>query len=448
MNLQVKLAKLEEVKSACRTDSPARERITALFDEGTFTELDGFVCTGKEGVGVITGYGSIDGSIVYAFSQDVSACSGAVSKAHAEKIAKVYELAVKNGAPVVAIFDSNGAKVSEGVEVLASYQKILSMSQNLSGVGPQIAVVAGSCVGISAMMAASADITVMAKDAALYLTDAQEDASAEAAAKNGVVSLVEEDALSAVKKARELICVLPLNNLESAPISEGTAPAEAAIDGNTASCDLVKAVSDAESVIELKADYAKHVYTALASIGGSTVGVVSVKGELCDGCSAKAASFVRFCDSFNLPVVTFVDTEGFKSGTSPVTAAKLTAVYADATCPKITVYTGSAIGAAAMAFGSADVSFAWPTAVISALKPATAVEFFWHDRLKGADDTAKARAALEEEYADTEASAFNAANASIVDDVVAPAATRGALITALDALASKRVQRLAKKHSC
>lgn len=448
MNLQAKLAKLEEVKAACKTASPARERITALFDEGTFTELDGFVACGNEGVGVITGYGSIDGSIVYAFSQDVSVCGGAVSKAHAEKIAKVYDLAVKNGAPVVAIFDSNGAKVSEGQEVLVSYQKILAMSQNLSGVVPQIAVVAGSCVGINAMMAASADITVMAEDAALYLSDANSDTSAKAQAENGVVSLVEKDALAAVAKAKELIGMLPLNNLELAPISEGAESAPAVIDDQTASEELVKAVCDAESVVVLKADYAKHVLTALASVGGSTVGVVSVKGKLCAKCSAKAASFVRFCDSFNLPVVTFVDTEGFCGCTTPDAAAALTAAYADATCAKVTVYTGKAIGAACMAFGTADVKLAWPTAVISALAPATAVEFFWHDHLKGVEDTAAARKALEEEYMDTEASAFAAANASMVDDIITPDATRGALITALDALASKRVQRLAKKHSC
>ena len=448
MNLQAKLAKLEEMKSACKTASPARERITALFDEGTFTELDGFVACGDKGVGVITGYGSIDGSIVYAFSQDVSTCGGAVSRAHAEKIAKVYEMAVKNGAPVVGIYDSNGAKVSEGQEVLASYQKILSMSQNLSGVVPQIAVIAGSCVGVNAMMAATADISVMAEGASLYLVNDGSDTSAKAQAEAGVVSMVASDPMDAVKKAKEVLSVLPLNNLELAPISEGAASAPASIDEKTASEELAKAVCDAESVIELKADYAKHVYTALASIGGSTVGVVSVKGKLCDGCSAKAASFVRFCDSFNLPVVTFVDTDGYKEGTTPAAAANLASVYAEATCAKVTVYTGAAIGASAMAFGAADGRLAWPTAVISALAPATAVEFFWHDRLKGAEDTAGTRAALEEEYADTEASAFSAATAGMVDDVVAPDETRASLIMALDALASKRVQRLAKKHSC
>ena len=447
MNLQAKLAKLEEAKAAVKAASPARERITALFDEGSFTELDAYVDCGA-GVGVITGYGSIDGSIVYAFSQDVKSCGGAVSRAHAEKIAKVYELAVKNGAPVVGIYDSNGAKVSEGQQVLACYQKILSMSENLSGVVPQVAVIAGSCVGVNAMMAASADISIMAEGASLYLVNDGGDTSAKAQAEAGVVSMVASDPMDAVRKAKEVLSVLPLNNLELAPISEGAAPAPAALDEKTASDELVKAVSDADSVIELGGAYAPHVYTALASVGGSTVGVVSVKGKLCNTCSGKAAAFVRFCDSFNLPVVTFVDTEGYKEGTCPAAAAKLAGVYAEATSAKVTVYTGNAIGAASMAFGSADIRLAWPTAVISALAPATAVEFFWHDRLKGVEDTAKARAALEAEYADTEASAFTAAASGMVDDVIAPADTRAALVMALDALASKRVQRLAKKHSC
>lgn len=447
MNLQAKLAKLEEVKSACQTASPARERITALFDEGTFVEIDGFVACGAEGVGVITGYGSVEGSIVYAFSQDVTTMGGAVSRAHAEKIAKLYDLAVKNGAPVVAIFDSNGAKISEGQEVLASYQKILSLSNNLSGVVPQVAVVAGSCVGISAMMVASADIVVMAEDAELYLT-AGTDASAKAAAESGVAHVICEDAKAAVLKAREIVSVLPLNNLSIAPISEGADAAPVAIDDTTAPADLAAAVCDADSVIELKAQTGKHIYTALATIGGSTAGVVIVKGALCSCCIRKLTSFVRFCDSFSLPVVTFVDTEGFKESTCPGAAASLSAAYADATTAKVAVYTGNVIGAAGVAFANADIRIAWPTAVISALDPAAAVEFFWHDKLKGAENTAARRAELEEEYKDTEASPFEAAKAGMVEDIVAPDATRNVLIAALDALASKRVSRLPKKHSC
>lgn len=175
MSYQTKLEQLEQKKAALQKSSPARDRLVALFDEGTFVELDAFAACGEEGVGVITGYGSVEGDVVYAFSQDVTTLGGAVSRAHAAKIAKLYELAVKNGSPLVAIYDSNGAKLSEGPEILASYGKILSDAANLSGVVPQIAVIAGSCVGISAMMACSADFVVMAKDASLYLADAQSD---------------------------------------------------------------------------------------------------------------------------------------------------------------------------------------------------------------------------------------------------------------------------------
>lgn len=447
MNFQSKLAKLEEVKAVCQTASAARERITALFDEGTFVETSGFVACGDAGVGVITGYGSVDGSIVYAFSQDVTVMGGAVSRAHAEKIARLYELAVKNGAPVVAIFDSNGAKISEGPEVLSCYQKILALSNNLSGVVPQVAVVAGSCVGISAMMAASADLVVMAEDAELYLT-AGSDASSAAAAANGVAHLVCADAMAAVAKARELVSILPLNNLSIAPISEGTEAAAGVVDNTADSADLAAALCDADSVIELKKEFAPHVFTALATLDGSTVGVVSVKGELCGKCAAKAASFVRFCDSFSLPVISLVDTCGFKKDSCIAAAAGLSAAYADATTAKVTVYTGKAIGAAGIAFGNADLRIAWPTAVISALDPEAAVEFFWHDKLKGAEDLDARRTQLAEEYADTEASPYQAASAGMVDDVIAPAATRSALIAGLDALASKRVSRLPKKHSC
>jgi acetyl-CoA carboxylase carboxyltransferase component len=442
MNYQAKLAKLEEMKSACQTASPARERIAALFDEGTFTETDGFA-----GKGVITGWGQVEGGLVYAFSQDLSAMGGAVDRAHARKIEKVYELAVKNGAPVVMILDSNGAKVSEGPEILQSYQRILSLSNNLSGVVPQVAVVAGSCVGIGAMMAASADFVIMAEDAELCLTVGA-DGSAKTCAENGVAHLCCEDAAAAVKKARELITMLPLNNLSVVPVSVEGAPSGKTVSTELSQAELAEAVCDAGSVIELKAAFADHVYTALASIGGSTVGIVAVKGELCSKCAGKAAAFVRFCDSFSLPVVSFVDAEGFAGCTCPCAAAKLSAAYADATTAKITVYTGSAIGAASVAFGNADLRVAWPGAVISALAPASAVEFFRHDDLKGAADLAARRSELAEEYADTEASPFAAAKAGMVEDIVAPAATRDLLISALESLASKRVSRLPKKHSC
>ncbi len=452
MDLQAKLSKLEEMKANCKKASPARERLNLLFDENTFVELDGFVSNDDEGVGVVTGYGMVEGSIVYAFSQDVTVLGGAVSRLHAEKIVKIYDLAVKNGASVVAIYDSNGAKLSEGAEILNSYGKILALSNNLSGVVPQVSVVAGGCTGISAMMAASSDIVIMAKDAELYLSDANGDISAEAALKAGAVDSVEETAEGAVLKAREIISMLPLNNVSLAPIAEGTSNPEATlVDCDKKSDELVNLICDMGSVIELKKDYGS-AYTALASLGGNTVGVISQKGKIGSKTANKIASFVRFCDCFNLPIVTFVDTEGYcccseNKAQGVVEAAKLSHAYADATTPKITVYTGNVIGAAGIAFGAADLRIAWPTAVVSALKPDTAVEFFWHDRLKGANDLEKLREELACEYIDTMASPYEAAKASLVEDVIAPADTRDTLITALEMLMNKRVFGLPKKHS-
>ena len=450
MSYQTKLEQLEQKKAAFQKSSPARDRITALFDQGTFVELDAF--TGcEDGVGVITGYGSVEGDVVYAFSQDVTTLGGAVSRAHAAKIAKIYDLAVKNGAPLVAIYDSNGAKLSEGPEILASYGKILADAANLSGVVPQIAVVAGSCVGISAMMACSADVVVMAEDASLYFADAEGDDSAAAAMEAGVVDILCENAAAAVAKARELVSMLPLNNLSVSPVCEGTASGTA-VDPNMDSIDLIKAVCDADTVVELKAGYGDAACTALASLGGGTVGVVYANGQAGRKSNSKIADFVRFCDCFNLPVITFVNVDGFctcggvKTESAKV-SAKLARAYADATTAKITVYTGSAIGGAAVAFGCADLRIAWPTAVISALAPLTAVEFFWHDKLKGADDAAKRREELAAEYADTEASPYEAAKASMVEEIMDPANTRNVLISALEMLASKRVSRLPKKHT-
>ena len=451
MSYQTKLEKLEQKKAALQKSSPARDRITALFDGGTFVELDAFAACGEDGVGVITGYGSIDGDVVYAFSQDITTLGGAVSRAHAEKIAKVYDLAVKNGAPLVAIYDSNGAKLSEGPEILASYGRILAAASNLSGVVPQIAVVAGSCVGISAMMACSADVVVMAEDASLYFADAEGDSSAAAAKEAGVADIVCGDAAAAVATARELVSILPLNNLSVAPVCEGAASL-AAVEPAMAPIDLIKAVCDADTVLELKAGYADAACIALASIGGGTVGVVYACGRAGRKSNEKIADFVRFCDSFNLPVVTFVNVEGFctcggiKTESAKI-SAKLARAYADATTAKITVYVGSAIGGAAIAFGNADLRIAWPGAVISALEPLTAVEFFWHDKLKGAEDAAKLREQLAEEYAETEASPYEAAKASMVEEIIDPANTRSVLISALEMLASKRVSRLPKKHT-
>ena len=444
MNLETGLQALKEKKNACQTDSPARERITALFDEGTFVEVDAFAAD----AGVITGYGKIEGAVVYAFSQDVQAMGGAINGAHAEKIAKIYALAAKNGAPVAAIYDSNGAKISDGQKVMAAFTKILSSVTALSGVVPQIAVAAGSCVGSCAMLAAGADILIAAEDATIYLSSPDGETSGKDAAACGAADIVCEDAMSAVLKARELFSVLPLNNLSMAPVCDGDMAYT-----YDAAADLAKTAKDLcdeGTFIELKAGYASSV-TGIGSIGGVGVGVVAACGTLGVQSCDKIARFVRFCDCFNLPVATLVDTEGFckknpKKAAVADAAAVLAKTYASATTPLIALFGGKATGAAFAVFSSCDYKIAWPTATISALDPAAAVEFFWHDRLKGAEDTEATRKALEEEYASTEASAFVAAAASLVEEVIDPAATKASLIAALDMLASKRVVGLPKKH--
>ena len=444
MNLETGLQALNEKKSACQTDSPARERITALFDEGTFVEVDAFAAD----AGVITGYGKIEGAMVYAFSQDVQAMGGAINAAHAEKIAKIYALAAKNGVPVAGIYDSNGAKISDGQKVMAAFTKIIASITALSGVVPQIAVAAGSCVGSCAMLAAAADILIVAEDATVYLSSPDGNTSGKDAAECGAADIVCEDALSAVLKARELLSVLPLNNLSMAPVCDGDMAYT--YDSSADLKKTAKDVCDEGTFVELKAGYTSAV-TGIGSIGGVGVGVVAACGTLGVEGSEKIARFVRFCDCFNLPVVTFVDTEGFckknpKKAVVADAAATLAKAYASATSPLIALFAGKAVGTAFAVFSTCDYKIAWPTATISALDPAAAVEFFWHDRLKGAENTEATRKALEEEYASTEASAFAAAGASLVEEVIDPAATKTSLIAALDMLASKRAVGLPKKH--
>lgn len=463
MSMESKMKKLAEMRELVDKPAAAKERLSMLFDDGTFNELDAF--TVSENAGVITGFGYIEGNPVYAFSQDVTVDGGAVGRVHAAKVNKVYQLALKTGCPVIGIYDSNGARLSEGYDAMAAYGEMLAKSNNLSGVVPQIALVLGTCAGISAMLASSADFCVMSKKAQLFLTapfvaeakgeGVQGAGTAENAAKAGVASIVAEDDNDAIEQARKLISLLPTNNLSAVPVWEYAEP-EAALSAESCAKTAAIGVADADSVVELSKEYAENVFTALATVGGSTVGLVAVSGEICPYAASKAARFVRVCDAFNVPVVTFVDTNGFIASSKAELsggiqdAAKLAHAYAEATCPKISVITGKAYGAAYVAFAgraaNSDVTIAWPTAVISALSPETSVEFFWHDKLKGAENVAAKRAELAEEYAETEASPFAAAKAGVIEDVIDPAQTRSAVLSALDMLSSKRVSKLPKKH--
>ena len=436
----------------------ARQRLTYLFDNGEFTELGSLAKSGDELSGVITAYGYVEGNPVYAFSQDVSVMSGALNKTHAAKIARVYDLASRTGVPVVGIYDSCGADLNDGFGAMDAYGELLMWASNLSGVVPQISVICGVCAGCSAMMAASADFVVASSDAEIFVTpNAKVSNLAENAAKNGVVSAMADNDEDAVKLAKEILTKLPQNNLSPVPMYEYEQSAESF--GKNAP-EQAKAICDAGSITELFAKYGNSAYTALGTIGGSTVGIcgTDVKDAKLssDDCS-KLARFVRVCDAFAIPVITLANTEGFDTTDDTEISgavknmAKLAHAYAEATTVKLAVVTGKAYGAAYIALAgknaNADMTFALPDAVISPVAPLTAVEFLNHDALKGADNTEAKRLALATEYSVSVASAKSAAQYGSIEAVVEPVDLRNTLIGALDIMAGKRISRLPKKHS-
>lgn len=455
---------LADARKDALKDTAARRRIAALFDPDTFVEVGALVKNGCDGTGVITGYGLVDGSPVYTFAQDTSVRNGAVGAAHGSKIKKIYELALKSGAPVVGIYDSNGAAIDEGLDAMAAYGDMLCWTNNLSGVVPQVSVVLGPCAGCAAMIAASADFVVASEQAELFLAPGDEACDAKNAALSGVAHLVEKDEAAAVAAARRLIALLPSNNLSALPLCEfrEADKAAAALEAAAKAMDkadmmkIIDSVADAGSVIELQKDFTKcGVHVALGTVAGSTVGFVAASdsGKVCSNGSSKIARFVAICDSFQIPVVTFVNCAGFaatnghafRGGVREV--AKLAHVYAEATTPKIAVICGAAYGSAYVALAgrgaNADYAVAWPDAVISALSPATAVAFMEGDKIT----KDKTRAQVEAEYAANEAGAVAAAAKGHIDDVVDPADTRAAVVSAIDMLIGKRVSRLPKKHA-
>lgn len=462
---QAKLNKLAELTDKIDPNVPARKRLATLFDADSFVELDAFALSGDDTAGVVAGYGLIEGGIVYAYAQDVTVNSGAVSAVHAKKVKKVYELAAKTGCPVVSILDSNGAKLDEANMMLSAYSEMLMWSNNLSGVVPQIAVVLGTCAGASAMLAASADFVVMSKNAELFMTapfitkahgDTTEGAgTAENAAKAGVASLVCEDDEACLDTVRRLISMLPTNNLSAAPLFDYAENAQT-FDPEGCPKLVVEALADADSLLELYEAYSDGVFTYLGTVAGVTTAFVATSknnpfdGKACD----KAARFVKVCDAFNIPIVTLVNTNGFEmtaDASIVKKAAELASAYAEATTAKISVITGKAYGAAYIALGAknanADVTIAWPQAEISALAPETAVEFLWADRYEGTENLQATRKALVEEYIDTVASPFEAAKGGYIESVIAPETTRATIINMLDMLAGKRISKLPKKHA-
>lgn len=430
-------------------DTEARKRLASLFDDGIFTEIDAFAKSADSDVEVVAGFGTVNGAPVYAFSQDVTVNGGAVSVAQCAKIKKIYDLASKTGCPVVGIYDSNGMSLKEGFEGLSAYGEIVKASTCISGVVPQISVVAGAAIGTTALIADMADVVIAVKDADFYVT-APSEITAEACAEEGTVDILADDFDSASKAVRDIVALLPSNNLSTAPVYDFSDPASAAETGMSAA-EIISACADAGSAVELKAKYAENCRTVLATVAGSTVGFVGFDGaSVCPACAYKAEAFVKFCDAFNIPVVTLLSANGLckeRENQMLIASAKLTSAYAAATCPKLSVITGKAVGAAYIMLAgrgsNADLVYSWDTSVVSPLDTKAAVAFLFNDRLAKGEK----REDLEKEYEDTLASPFTAAACGAIDDIFVPAETRSKIIAALDVLAGKRETTLPRKHS-
>ena len=425
-----------------------------FFDDGAYTAL----LAGKEGT-VRAAFGSVNGCPAYLVEQN----GGAMNAKETEKMLKVLELAAKTGNPVVTCYDSKGADLKEGLTALTDAARLNEQIAKISGVVPQIAIVTGVCGGNAALAAASADVCIAVKGCELFLTpvftaaaagDKKATGTAEAAEKAGAAHLVAEDVDEALAAAAKLISMLPANNLSGAGCFEYAQPA-AAFDAAYSADNAIAALTDGDSAVELMKGIGKNVHTVLATVAGNVCGLVATAGGktgLCANCAAKTARFVRLCDSFNIPVVTVVDTDGFvKSNTEEIAgglraAARLAATYADATTAKIAVIVGKAVGAAYTALCSADLTIAADTALIAPIEPTAAVSVLYKSELDAGTSLEKDTAALAARYQAEVCSAAALVDAGLADVAVPAAALRDQLVATLDMLASKRVQRLPKKH--
>jgi len=414
-------------------ENSENKTLYALFDEDSFTELDALA-----GGNVAAGYGMIDGAFAYAFTEN----SGGLDLRSAEKIEKLYRNAAKNGCPVIAVFDSKGGDIKDGRRVLTAYGKITASMAELSGVVPQIAVIAGVCAGTAAIFAGMADFVIMCEKAELFITppflSADETpcaGTAENAVKSGVAAMTAKDVNGALIKARELIKILPQNNLELSG-NDSYEENEAELTADLKGEGLLKALADKDSLTEINAGFGKSAYIALGSVSWRTVGFVSVSGRLGSGDCAKIARFVSFCDAFSIPVVNIIDSEGFEQSSAAELsgfvrgAAAVAQKYAAATTAKISVITGNAIGGAYVSLASAsDFVFAYENAVIFPITEKAASVF------------------LGETYDPAAINAASAAKEGFIDRIVEPEELKEAILSSLDLLSGKRAASPSRKHT-
>lgn len=443
--------------------------IALLFDEGTFVETGAYITVGSEDAklsGAFCGYGAVNGALVYAFAQDFSVEKGAFGRAQAEKICALYDMALKNGAPIIGVFSSAGVRVKEGSAVLSAYGKLLSKINAASGVIPQIAVVDEVCAGLSATAAAMFDIVIADKASKLYITPPSvakalgntEAGSASDSFENGNIDILCESGEEALAKAREIVSVLPQNSAQGyayAEANDDSARATAELENAKDIFEAARIIADNGHYTELKGGFAPNALTAIASLGQITVGICGLSGALGEAEASKLASFISFCDNFSMPLITVVDSCGadHENGDAGLAGAFafLASAYAGASCPKITYILGKAYGAAFTLVGAkalgADIVYASPKAQISVLSPEASVQFFYSDDIKAAEDGAAKRKELEDEWKSTEASPEKAAANGSVDDVIAFSETRARIISAVEMLFAKISGNPAKKHS-
>ena len=440
------------------------QKIAALFDAGTFVETGAYMKRADDTMtGVVCGYGAIDGKLVYAFSQDSDCKKGAFDALQAEKIAKLYELAMKNGAPVIGMFDSVGAVVSDGAQAMSAYGKLLKVVSDASGVIPQIAIITGVCAGMSATVAAMFDVVVTIKEQSKLFVNApfligKEVGESAYTMQSGLSSVLAENEADAIAKAAKFVAMLPSNNEEGAICNENADDEnrKVSVAGLTGKA-LIETVADAASFVALGDGYADEMITGIATLGGVTCGVIAnntekENGTLTANGAKKAAKLVALCDSFSIPVVTLTDSVGVEMSREAEDTAlaaqlgKLAMAYATATTAKITAVVGKAYGAAFTLMGSkalgADMVYALPEAEISVMAPASAVAFLWNDRIT----EATTRSDLEEKWKKECASATAAAADGSIDDVIDPAELRQRICSAVYMLMMKNGASYARKH--
>ena len=477
----------------------ARERLELLLDRGSFREVDAFVVHRTHDFGlenqkypgdsVVTGWGTMDGRLVYVFSQDFTVFGGSLGEVHAEKICKIMDMAMKNGAPLIGLNDSGGARIQEGVVSLGGYADIFLRNTLASGVIPQVSVIMGPCAGGAVYSPALTDFIFMVRNSSYMFvtgpdvvkTVTHEQVSFEElggagvhAEVSGVCHVACDSEGEALYMVRKMFSYLPQNNMEDPPfVQNGDDPLRMDESLDTLIPDdpskpydikdVVRKVVDDQQFFEIHEHYAQNIVVGFARLGGHSVGVIAnqpavLAGVLDINASEKAARFIRFCDAFNVPLVTFVDVPGFLPGTVQEhggiirSGAKLLYAYCEATVPKLTVITRKAYGGAYDVMSSkhirGDVNLAWPMAEIAVMGPEGAVNIIFRKELTQADDVKTRREELVAEYREKFANPYIAASRGFIDDVIEPRETRPRLINALEMLANKRDVNPQKKHGC